>query len=513
MNRKLLHIILSAAVFGLGCSAAAQVSSKAVVKAGYLYENVVSRNLWLGSDNVAGIRCDSLNISDVAFGGNFLKGNLSGEAPMSWKAGAKARSITHLKNFSMVGSFSFDQRMTYDDCGSMFLRPGLYPVDVIEYTPGRKSLQTYSFTGGIAVPVARNWTVGVELDFSSSNYSKLKDLRYTDYVLDLSLRPGFVWKSDDGVSVGASLRLDRNTETVDPEQIGATANSYLAFLDKGLHYGLLRAWGNEAVHLDDNGINGFPVRCVCYGASVQAGGSGWLGELSYLYTDGKIGEKDAMWYKFPQHKVSVMLGKTFVSGDGVENTFKLLGSFERVNLFEAVMEKTTEGGVTIRETYGYNSIFNRSRLSVSPSWYGCLPGKFDASASLTYSREDGIVSIKYPVLCGRTLQRISFDASARTVLPCGFSIPMSVSAGTGFLGELNRFAMDGAGTVGIDDLPEHEDAAYAAWKTCNTAFDFSAAAALRYTFKPQIYIEAGGSFRILQKMMRGGANLSVGYVF
>ena len=503
MNRS-LHIALALSSVFFCILAGAQKPSSEVVGAGYLYDDAAARNLWLSGSNAAGLRADSLNISDAVLGGGFSRGDASIGAPLQWNAGAQARTIMHLKKFSMMGSFSFRQQMSYDDCGSMFLSTGRYPVDVLEFTPGTKSRQNYAFTGGVGVDVAPQWTVGAQLDFSATNCTKRKDLRYTDYALDLSLRPGIVWHAPSSLDLGVSLRLDRNTETVDPEQIGSAESSYQAFLDKGLRYGLQQIWTNEALHLDENGINGFPVRCMGYGGAVQAAWKGWFGELSYLCTDGRIGEKDAMWYNFPQHSASLVAGKTFITGDGIENVVKLDASFERVNLKEAVMEKVTEGGVTLRRIYGYNSIFNRSRISVSPSWRAVLPGRFNASAALNYSREDGISSIKYPVLCGSTLQRAGIGAGGRIFIG-PVSIPLSLQMEKGWLKEVNRGTESG--------LPQRQEEYFDMWKLCNTALRFEASAGVRYTFKPHVFLEASGRVGMVGNLPGGGAHLHVGYIF
>ena len=44
-------------------------------------------------------------------------------------SGAVAKSITHLKGYSLTGSFSFDHTSGKDMSGSMFIHPGFYPVD------------------------------------------------------------------------------------------------------------------------------------------------------------------------------------------------------------------------------------------------------------------------------------------------------------------------------------------------------------------------------------------------
>lgn len=503
MNRTLIMAVLTLSASLLTWPVTAQKPSGTALSAVYLYEDIEGRNLWMSSGNVAGIRTDSLTISEAQLGCGFSKGDIVLSPSGKWTAGASARSITHLERFSMAGSFGFEQQSSHDDCGSMFLRPGLYPIDVLEFTPGNKSLQKYTLTGGVSVELVPGLTAGAEVDFSSANYTKLKDLRYTDYILDLSLRPGIMFRSDNGLQAGVSLRIDRNAETVDPEQVGASSNSYRAFLDKGLHYGLGNIWTNEMLHLDESGINGLPVRCNSYGGAFQIGKAGWLGEVSYLYTDGKIGEKDAMWFRYPQHQISAFVGKYFVVGK-TENVAKAEVNFQRLNLREAIMEKKTTGGVTLREIYGYNSIFNRSRMTVSTSWKAVRPGVFNAAASLEYSREDGISSIKYPVLCGETLQRLHMDASARAYMG-KWSISVSLNLAKGFLTEINRSEESG--------LPERETEYYENWKLCSTGLDLIAALGLRYTFVSGIYVETSAGMRILGSMKRFDSSLAIGVAF
>ena len=79
----------------------------------------------------------------------------------------------------------------------MFIQPGFYPVDILEFTPGRKDLQRYAFMGGIASDIAPNWRLGGKIDFAASNYSKRKDLRHTNYRLDLKVAPSVMYHSGD----------------------------------------------------------------------------------------------------------------------------------------------------------------------------------------------------------------------------------------------------------------------------------------------------------------------------
>lgn len=492
MNRKIAFVAL---VLLVQFSAGAQ---------DFRYETVRDRNWWLRSDNVVGMRADSLSIARAELGGGYEAGGLrtSGKPESEWNVGAEAGAITHLKKFSMAGTFGFRQTGMNGACGSMFLTPGRYPLDVLEFTPGPKSLQSYSFSGAIAVPLSSRWSVGGSIDFKSSNYTKRKDLRYTDYALDLSLRPGIVCRFDSGATLGFALRLDRGTETVDAEQVGAAESSYFAFLDKGLGYGKLQPWGSDALHLDENGINGFPLKCLGYGASVQLSIGGWFAEMSYRLDNAKVGEKDALWYKFPNHNVSATVGYKLLADNAVEHIFRIDGDFARLNLNEAVIEKTTAGGVTTREVLGFNEIFQRSRFHVIPSWSAVKAGVFEFLASFEYFREDGVVALKYPDTAGRTVR--SFAAVADARIYCKrWSFICGVSAAN-----VAEKVKDAA-MPGVDSLSD-----IGGW--CNgpiLGFAFSARAGVRFSLPIGIYFEALGEGKWASGLNRSAANLLIGYAF
>lgn len=161
------------------------------------YDIIERRNSWNTGKNVTGIRMDSISSSYAELYGKNNHGDFhhSYEAEKSWNAGAIAKSITHLKGYSLTGSFSFDHTSGKDMSGSMFIQPGFYPVDILEFTPGRKDLQRYAFMGGIASDIAPNWRLGGKIDFAASNYSKRKDLRHTNYRLDLKVAPSVMYHS------------------------------------------------------------------------------------------------------------------------------------------------------------------------------------------------------------------------------------------------------------------------------------------------------------------------------
>ena len=120
------------------------------------FDIVERRDFWNAGRNVNGLRTDSLTVSYAELGADYTSGGFRdvNDPKTIWSAGAEAGTITHLKKFSMIGAFSFRNAESQKACGSMSACPGYYPVDIYEFTPGRKTRQTYSFLGGIAVLLA-----------------------------------------------------------------------------------------------------------------------------------------------------------------------------------------------------------------------------------------------------------------------------------------------------------------------------------------------------------------------
>ncbi len=509
MNRK-IFITLTLAALTLLCSPSLYSAPK-FPPAQWRYSNIYDRNPWLRGDNVAGMRTDSLDISEALIGGNYAAGEnrLSSEAPKQWSVGAEASTIMHLERFSMVGHFGFEQTTMYNACGGMFLEGGRYPVEIYEYTPGTKSRQVYSFDGGFSVDLTGNVRFGAVVDFKSTNCSKRKDLRYTDYALDLSFRPGFQWHSGKW-SAGLAAALECNTETVTAEQIGVAETSYYAFLDKGMFYGLEQAWEGGGIHLSEPGISGFPVRELGFGVSAQLSWNEALYfDLSYLHGNGSMGEKDAIWMNFPSDRLSSTIQWKFSSPAGTEHILRLDGILKGTTLNENVIEKITQGGVTTRRTYGSNTVFTRSRFSLTPAWTAVRPSVYEAKLEISYSRDNELSSYQYPYINGQILRSIGFCFEGRYTAPCRLSPILGLWAGTGFLDESSRRA----GEIESKTGPVRQQSHYDNWKWYMTSPSLGARVGLRYTFLNSLYLEASCRAQFRGGKNRMEAGLSFGYTF
>ena len=341
--------------------------------------------------------------SAAVYGGYEAGGYHPAFAPESlWKAGAKAQETYHGDNTSYTGSFSFEQVEGKGMFTSMFLEPGYFPIDVLEFTPGDKTRQTYKLNGGFVTQLD-DFVFGVKADYTAANYAKRKDIRHTTYGMDLQLEPTFGFVSEDSEeaqSGSVAYIFRKRTETIDAEQVGAaTDQSYYAFLDKGMRYGTWQVWDGDGIHLDEAGVGVLPVREFTHGFAeqFQTGSLGFSGGLKFLWKHGTVGEKGYEWFKYRGHTYSTWLERTWESGHSLRLDFDL----EDDRLKEAVLDKVSSGGITTPTIYAYNAVSERAWASLDLTYavrfqQGCLKrlqavlhgGVWSEESYLMYPYED-----------------------------------------------------------------------------------------------------------------------------
>lgn len=362
------------------------------------YDIVERRNSWNAGTNVTGIMMDSITASYAELYGKNNHGDFRNyyEADKLWSTGAIAKSITHLKSYSLTGSFSFDHTSGNNMSGSMFIHPGFYPVDILEFTPGRKDLQTYAFMGGIATDITSHWRIGGKIDFTSANYSKRKDLRHTNYRLDLKVAPGIMYHRNN-YAIGFSYIFGKNSESVKAEEIGTASTSYYAFLDKGLMYGAYETWEGSGVHLSESGINGFPIKELSHGAALQFQWKAVYGDVEYQYSSGSAGEKETIWFKFPTHQLTSHLSYRFRQGNS-EHFLRLKLAWSHQVNNENVLGQETSNGITTTHVYGSNRIFERNMLIAQPEYELISPsGEFRIGANFSSLKRQATQMYPYAV--------------------------------------------------------------------------------------------------------------------
>ena len=477
------------------------------------YREASGRNPWNAGANAAGMRQDTLSGSFAELYGSYVTGGLrsASEAASAWSAGARAASLKHLRRFSMSGSFGFEQMQGEGMAGSMFIKPGFYPVNVYEFTPGSKTLQTYSFSGGLSVDLGEHLRIGGRMDFESSNYAKRKDLRHTNYRLDMTVAPGIQWHSGP-LSVGANFIFSKNSETVNAEQVGSNVSSYEVFFDEGLYYGTREIWTGSGVHLSEAGVSGFPVAETIVGAALQASWRGIYADVQWRSRSGFAGEKQTVWYRFPGSDIAVGALWRFRTAGASHSLRAQFTCLDQSN-YETVLDKVTEGGVTTTVEYGSNLIFSRRNASASVD-YSLSKGAWGWGLKVALSDQSGTVSNMYPYVMTQHLLLPSLEGRS-SLKAGGFAFSLALRWAQGAIWDKCTESVQDSGVAA---LPVRLDSYYAKYKEHLTSYKINVAPAVRYDFGGGLYAEASAQwlhgFEIkLLGSDRINAGLRLGYNF
>ena len=480
--------------------------------AGQDFETVSGRNLWNSGDNITGIAQDSTSVSyaEIYAGGKSGGFHSYGDASSFWKAGAVAESILHAGKFSFTGKFAFEQWQGKDMYGSIFLQPGFYPIDVLEFTPGVKSMQKYIVNGGLCYNLDKYWRLGLAVDFDATNLAKRKDLRYTDYRLDVSIRPAFMWHKGDWAA-GVSAVLGKNSETAAAEVVGTVESTYYAFIDKGLMYGRYESWEGSGIHLSEAGVSGLPLREVFAGIAVQMSWKGLFAQLGYERSFGKAGEKDYIWFEFPADRVHGNISGKINSGKG-EHFLRLEFSNRYLSNTEHILEKKTENGVPVVERQASNVILRKNSLAMHPEYeYRSDFWELKWTADGLWHR--GIGSQMYPFAVQQDM--VNCRTAIKAVIhPWIFDVGAEIRAGKGLLRERSSLVESTDGQV-PDRIESHYD-----WTAAFVRTPWMGGSLfLRCRFWKGMYVkaEAGADCALLRSLpfghLRWGGNIVLGYQF
>ena len=458
------------------------------------YDRALRDNPWLAGSNAAGlreVRTGSISYAELYAGASRGGFHRSWEADSPWEAGAEAATVKHLDRFSMKGEFSFGQMSGPDMCGSMSLRPGYFPLDVLEFTPGRKTRQTYAFDGAVSIDLAGGWRLGSSMDFTSANYAKRKDLRHTDYLLDMTVSPGVTYTTPSGdLTLGVNYIYRKTSESIVAEQVGTGESSYYAFLDKGLYYGKYEVWSGSGVHLDEAGVQGFPQQEQFQGVGLQTGfGKSYYADFEYLYGSGTAGEKQSVWYRFPSHNINGRLVEIFRFPGRTLYLREYYGWRYQTN-DETVLEKVVSGGVTVTEELGSNRILAREIVREGIEAEVVRPG-FEQRMALDIESVDATASQMYPYVteCAYGTWKVSYSPAWYRG---DFDFGCGAGFGSGWIDEKDSLAAEDSGVLTepfrLQDYYDMEMQYITASKADLTAF-------LRWNLPRGIYVEADGAFR------------------
>ncbi len=481
---------------------------------GQRFDYVYERNAWNGGVNLAGLRQDTLTRSYAEIyatkeKGSFVDPSASNDA---WTAGLGAETIKHLKRISFYGAFNYDYKDQRNMCGSMFVDPGYYPVDILEFTPGRKILENYAFAGGLSAQVATHWTLGLKIDFAARNYAKRKDLRHKNSRLDFEIAPSVLYTLGQ-LNLGLSYIFDKNSECVDAEQINMGVDQYPAFFDKGLYYGISELWNGDGMHLDVAGVKGFPIMESAHGVGFQLSYDWIYADVAYRYRSGETGEKGFRWHEFSTDDVQARVVATLNRQAPTQHFVRLDFDWQSQLNNENVLDKVNIGGVTNVTIYGSTPIFGRKSYRVSGE-YEMHRDKMELRAGAIYSVLNRQSTLMYPMTRSQELHTTKVYASG--LITVG---RWDLSGGLSYLcGGFSESQSNPQSDMTLGKYPTQLTEYYNLSNEYLTASRIGVEGAVRCNIH-KFYIdlrgfyERGFSLRYLPSANHGSVTLAVGYNF
>ena len=479
-----------------------------------------AQQLWREGGNPSGRACWQRDGAEARLGGGYTWGRFKtpSEAAQLWTASASAKGERRFKDLVLAGDFSFALASGKDMYGSMFTRPGYYPVDVVEFTPGQKTRQTYGIGGALAWQNTSRWVPGVSARFEGENYAKRKDLRHTTYRQELELLPSLLYK-EDAWAAGATFRFKKTSEFIQAEQIGsATSDSYYAFLDKGLRYGAYQVWDGSGVHLKESGVDRFPVKEMSYGVGLQASAGNFLyAQAEYRRSRGEVGEKGYTWFRFPGAAVEATVAGA-IPGQAGRHVIRADYSWQRKDNYESVIEKVTEGGVTTPVEYGSNRVYALRVWTLAPSYRYEGKEGLQLAANLKFTHRRELSTALYPFQAQDEIAHLA--AAVRASVPLGAFLLRAGLSGGALLVKNPSQLTKADESLETSEEPYRLTDWYRMEREVLGAPRIGASLALRYRLPlPGLYLEAAGEFthalrvQFLDGRNRQSTQLTIGYQF
>ena len=481
-----------------------------------------AQEVWREGRNIAGLSFYKGTQAEVQLGSSYTSGEFRrpSEASQLWQAGVNAQAESHYKDIIFVGAFQFDVKHGENMMGSMFTTPEFYPIDVLEFTPGPKTRQTYGVGGGMVWITRSRWVPGFTLQFQGINYSKRKDLRHTTFRQEVNFAPSILYKGDRW-NFGATVIMDDNSEFVQAEQLGAaTADTYYAFLDKGKRYGTYEAWDGSGIHLKDPGVDRLAVEQSIWGLALQTSyRETFYADAEYRHSYGHVGEKGYTWFRFP--------GQTFrakvlwnITGKKGLHTLRADLNWEGIDNYESVIDRVSAGGVTTPVEYASNKIYIKRSIEMGPSYlYESNAGwKVGAAASFKMDLDRGTYMYPYLDVDGSSVINLALSGE----VPLG---PVTLSAQLAYrteVAETHEVIDTNEGEEGVVTVPFRLVDWWNLEEEFNDIMRLSGTLNVRYDFtirRQKFFVEAGCTtfhgfgVTILPGSNRQTTHLSLGYKF
>lgn len=366
MRQYIYRIIALLLICGSGTVKNKPLNAQEISGKNHDFSYVRKQDGWLESLNATGLRFIPMDVSfaegyAVRKSGKYMQTYESSDA---WTLGIKSESFRRFKHISFYGKMQYEYFRGNKMSGSMLVCPEEYPYDMLEFSPGRKTLEKYIFSGGIGMDIGERFTGGLRINYETDNYAKRRDLRHKNTRLNLEVMPGAAFTSGQ-FTIGLNYIFGKKTETFEAEVIGKE-KEYYAFYNRGLWSGTYSLYNGGSLHLNETGLTGFPIRNITNGIAGQFSVSGecfrFFNEFAYRHTEGRNGEKGFIWYKDNTNQLNYN-GTLNIRKSGKVHLVKGNFSYQNTKGYENTITREEILGFTQPVIYGNSQTLQQRKIN------------------------------------------------------------------------------------------------------------------------------------------------------
>ncbi|MBO5706271.1 MAG: hypothetical protein J6S05_04655 [Bacteroidaceae bacterium] len=379
-RNDLLPYLVSLVLTGGVCHTALSAQTDSTFNWSTLRDVRLDRN-WLNSENPAGLHAfgqgtesEIVLYGKGGYGG--LKNYFSSKNELAF--GVEASSVARLSKLVVVdGKVGYRHTTAKALAASYFIDPTQTPFDLLEFTDenaGDKTLEELYLQGRVGVTPARCFSLGASMDYKAANYSKRKDLRHVNSLMDMRLVVGGMVHLGERVDIGLNYVYRRRNETLLLSIYGTQGKTFLSLLSYGAFFGKQETFGEIGYTKENENKPLFDSR---HGANLQIawriGNVEWLNEVGFMLRSGYYGDPSHSTVVYSTHRGhgSFYHGLlTFASGSDAHRFGLRYGQEHVANTENIYSYKNEETGCDYIEYLGEREVGERTQRSLALEYTG-----------------------------------------------------------------------------------------------------------------------------------------------
>ncbi len=407
---------------------------------------------WLQSSNAIGLQYAAIDtiseagINLVHANGDFINYN---ESNKSNKLDIYTRSYFKLNQMIwLYGDVMYSNFAGKNMGASSFIDPENAPFNIVEYTEdtkGKKKAETYQLKGAVAAKISQRFSIGGSFAYTAMNYTKMKDLRHANKMLDMELSIGTSFLLHPNINIGLNYIYNKRVEEIQYQLFGNTDQIYNSLIAWGGFWGQVETFGRDGFTGSDENN---PLTDNHHGIALQVDWKlskniSFFNEATYTTRKGMFGVDSYNNIIFAEHTGNEFAYHATIKKSGLENDhlFKI-----KYNTNKLENEKTNyntnynpETGVT---SVSYNTptkVLDRTLSKASIEYLALIDNKefapkWELAAKVDLYNRNQTASI-YPYYRKQNITSINSLLSAkRTVYKSSHSYSLGLAIGyhTGF---------------------------------------------------------------------------------